>query len=268
MSQLSTGDIPARRKDDFEDWPWEKSFTKREHAVAAHKVLFSLLVHKPFQFPTNVSRSMSIIADVLIYAELYGLAEQIIHQLRDVIRWDGMWDDIAKNPEFYLGLSQHFRDAEMFEDAFKHIVAVRCFHMHSPFSSCDQSYLKLGDLKEMTYEELRLSVLDHRAVLMKLACDLATGVQNQLKFKVPVYYKSNRSEKVTSTYTQRFLDPKTIDRYGADLEGKEKWRVHGRNQNERLGFITRGFFAEWLSWELTARHISGCEYTKEIQMYG
>lgn len=151
-SEISTSDIPARRKDDPDDWPWEKSFTKREHASTAHKVLFSLLVYKPFQFPTSVSRSTTSMADVLVYAEMYGMAKQIVHQVHEVVQWDGMWDGIAKNPEFYLGLSQLVRDEEMFQDAVKHISAVRCFHMHSR-SSCDRSYLELGDLKEMTHDE-------------------------------------------------------------------------------------------------------------------
>jgi hypothetical protein len=147
------------------------------NAKVAHQILFCLLLDKKFGYAGDPDRRMSIIADVVVYSNLYVCREAIAARiLKDLASWDGYFQDAGSNPEFYFGLSQLLQCENMYSKALGCLVARYCYHkadypysyngskeggcygsprtpMFSPIDIGGDFFLtKLQDLKSMIFE--------------------------------------------------------------------------------------------------------------------
>lgn len=91
--------------------------------IIAHKVFFSLWTQQDFDWPKDAIFREAVLADVVFYATFYGLFDKIAHNIgvQNVAVFPE-WTDIAKNPEFYLGMSQVLRDEDMWYEALRQMV--------------------------------------------------------------------------------------------------------------------------------------------------
>ena len=200
--------------------------------VLAHQSLFSLLLDQPVTYSQDPKNRRRLIANVLAYAKYYGLFE-LVHGrvVDDLLAWPDLWKDISSSPYFYIGLSQVIRCKEIFFETLRHLVFSVCYH------GCRDCYAEriTMDMEEMSADELKMIVLECRDRLQLLPTRILDSIQHRCLRPDKVWSRSGKT--VMSTEDRLFLEESTIH--------KGRRALH-RSKRERLEFLVRSVFAEWM----------------------
>ncbi|KAF2433639.1 hypothetical protein EJ08DRAFT_694524 [Tothia fuscella] len=216
--------VPSRRY-------WDEKCTigfAWQRAVQAHQVLFSLLYNRPFQYAEDGDDRMIVVADAILLAEFYGLLRLIALRVnKDFLAWAGLWDDIA-NPQFYLGLALYLKSEELYGEALRHIVAKYCFHTGHYTLRFPHPARRPYDSDLMDWIDLPLDQLK--------------------KLHPPTPNTGWLKETYRGTFLQKADQKKGFGLY--------------RSKKQRLEFLTRSVFVEWLNNEiLKTRYIEPYDLT-------
>ncbi|KAF2143884.1 uncharacterized protein K452DRAFT_307237 [Aplosporella prunicola CBS 121167] len=242
MSEYTAG---LSRREDLISWP-DKS---TQQAVNAHKALFRLLygLYVNLDFTPDPESAIRCMADVTAYAEFYGMLDivrpAITETLLDI---QGLWEDVAWKPLFYLGLAAKLRCECIYDDALKHVV----FSGHwgpSPMGGYGLGDWDVGnplDYDVFDHKKLILSLLGEREEIMSTiqhAINQLRSIGYQIMDRGPDYVYTDDIKVVESLKKQ---------------DGKCKW-------------IARSIYNEWefkTTCKLLVAH--GSKSPPDISIFG
>lgn len=94
--------IPPRHRDFPQDNGLEGS-DFHNHVKLVHQVLFCFLLGQRVEYAEEPHRRMNLIADVVAYAEFYGIRQCIAGRVeKDMLEWNGLRQDVGKQAYFHM----------------------------------------------------------------------------------------------------------------------------------------------------------------------
>lgn len=214
-------------------------------AVRNHKILFRLLYGLPaFSQPMPkvdewlIGKVAMCVTDVVVYAELYGLLEHVAAGVVGaLLGLPDIWDDVAREPAFYLSLAVKLRAEALFADAFRHLVGGSYgLSAHHSDLRCDA--------------ELELLIYKKREGLAGYARSLRAGLHRIAVSSRPDY---NWKGKIYRWVPDVFLDSKR-HKYTEDMHR----------------YLARSIYGEWLHVKLSEgtrndMYVNGCNMSVCLQ---
>ena len=224
----------------------EDRFIAHEHAIIAHKVLFTFLMGKSIDVHDMDHNSVIHCAvDVAALAQTYDLLPLVAEQISAFMRrpprfWRSL--DYFGDRTFFLSLAVKLRDTELYFEAIRHVAASSCLHCHD----YNTIFRKIESVFEEEYPEwdVRDTILQYRHQIAKKSTQVLNAV---------------RAELLTSRYFPNFGEA------GALFLGT----AAPRSSRQAATFLAKSLISEWLTNKLLGLHIcdSACPTCASIKSF-
>lgn len=169
--------IPARSDDGGWDSDYDSTQAHfRKWSETAHQMLYCMLLDQKFEYAEDHMDHMRATLGVIALSELYGLREAIATRVEaDILAWDDYPKDMSDNSGFYMRFFQLLRSKTLFTRSLGHLLARQC--THSYYHGCRNGIVMRTDLIHTTHRDLKLFVLEKRDVILPIAANLLTELQ-------------------------------------------------------------------------------------------
>lgn len=244
-----------------------------EIAIVAHKMLFALLLDVEIIYSEYVVRDgemngMDVPANAVAYAEYYGLLEYIAPRvIQDLEGLDGFWEDVKHNATFDATLAQVLRWEDLYIESLRHLAALHCLHSRTvgrhTYTDCRNPDEPMEDGTFLNSRELKLAVLEQRDNLIRTPAYILEGLQALTCFPDKQISNTVNTGRLKKILYITFFTAKTV---------KYQNQRYYRNTKEKLQFLARSIFSQWLNVQLTkikdAWYNIYCKSTQPIHFYG
>lgn len=136
------------------DGDWVKGCHWHCNSVIAHKMLLTYLLGLSVNTSEETAPALAVLmANVVALAELYDFEDVVRPSVsRDLRQCSKLWEDIAKEPQFYLPLSIKLQDMTMFEEALRHTLSTTQPGRYLPIfkAVADTTSLSEQDVEQLT----------------------------------------------------------------------------------------------------------------------